>query len=52
VGFLLGCFFLRAASSWLRIKFRARAWWTGKQEARSHYRARRRGRHADDDDED
>jgi hypothetical protein len=41
VGFLFGCFFLRAISSWLRIKFRARAWWTGKQEARSHYRKRR-----------
>ena len=41
VGFLFGLFFLRAIASWVRIKFRARAWWTGRQEARSHYRKRR-----------
>jgi hypothetical protein len=40
VGFLFGCFFLRAISRWMRIKFRARAWRTGRQEARSHYRKR------------
>jgi len=40
VGFLFGCYFLRAVLSWMRIKFWARAWWTGRQEARSHYRKR------------
>jgi len=33
--------FLRAVWTWERLKFRARAWWTGRQEARSSYRARR-----------
>ena len=52
VGFLFGCFLLRAVWSWERVKFWSRAWWTGRPEARRHYRARRRRRVDDDDDDD
>jgi hypothetical protein len=40
-GLLLGLLFLRAFFSWERIKFRARAWTTGRREARARQRRRR-----------
>lgn len=42
VGILFGLFFLRAFFSWERIKFYARAWATGRREARERWRQRRR----------
>lgn len=42
VGVLFGLFFLRAFFSWERIKFYARAWATGRREARERWRQRRR----------
>jgi hypothetical protein len=37
-----GLIFLRALWTWERLKFRARAWMSGRMEARERWRARRR----------